>query len=134
PLNVFVQINTSGEPEKSGAEPGDAALELCKYIRDSCPHLHLKGIMTIGAIARSQGAKEGEENEDFVTLRRVRDEIAAALGMEQGELELSMGMSQDYEGAIRCGSDEVRVGSTVFGERPSKQDAKIKGDVEEEKG
>ncbi|KAL8869977.1 MAG: hypothetical protein Q9174_003869 [Haloplaca sp. 1 TL-2023] len=133
-LNVFVQVNTSGEAEKSGAEPGDAALEICKHIRDSCPHLYLKGVMTIGAIARSQAAKEGEENEDFVALRRVRDELAEALGVEQGTLELSMGMSQDYESAIRCGSDEVRVGSTVFGERPSKQDAKIKEDVEEEKG
>ena len=36
-----------------------------------------------------------------------------------------MGMSGDWESAVRCGSDEVRVGSTIFGERPSRKDAKI---------
>ncbi|KAL8685377.1 MAG: hypothetical protein Q9218_007797 [Villophora microphyllina] len=90
--------------------------------------------MTIGAIARSQGTEAGEENEDFVALRQVRDEVTEQLGLQQGDLELSMGMSQDFESAMRCGSDEVRVGSTVFGERPSRQDAKIKEDVEEGKG
>ncbi|KAL8731981.1 MAG: hypothetical protein Q9181_004118 [Wetmoreana brouardii] len=131
-LNVFVQVNTSGEESKSGVEPQDAA-ELCRYIRDECPRLNLKGLMTIGAIARSQGAEEGKENEDFLTLKKVRDEVSREMGMQEGDLELSMGMSGDFTSAIRCGSDEVRIGSTVFGERPSKQDAKIKEDIEEEK-
>ena len=124
PLRVCVQINTSGEAEKSGVEPSEAAA-LCKHIREKCPHLKLQGLMTIGAIARSQAVKEGEdENEDFVRLREVRDQVAKELGL--GEvLELSMGMSQDWESAVRCGSDEVRVGSTIFGERPSRKDAKI---------
>ena len=124
PLRVCVQVNTSGEAEKSGVEPSEAAA-LCKHIREKCPHLKLQGLMTIGAIARSQAVKEGEdENEDFVRLREVRDQVAKELGL--GEvLELSMGMSQDWESAVRCGSDEVRVGSTIFGERPSRKDAKI---------
>jgi len=42
-----------------------------------------------------------------------------------------MGMSGDFEGAIRQGSDEVRIGSTIFGERPAKKDAVV---VEEDKG
>ena len=129
PLRVCVQVNTSGEAEKSGVEPSEAAA-LCKHIRAKCPHLKLQGLMTIGAIARSQAAKEGEENEDFVRLREVRDQVVRELGLGEGEsLELSMGMSQDWENAVRCGSDEVRVGSTIFGERPSRKDAKI---VEEE--
>ena len=124
PLRVCVQVNTSGEAEKSGVEPSEAAA-LCKHIKEKCSHLKLQGLMTIGAIARSQAAKEGEdENEDFVRLREVRDQVAKELGL--GEvLELSMGMSQDWESAVRCGSDEVRVGSTIFGERPSRKDAKI---------
>jgi len=130
PLRVFVQVNTSGEEEKSGVEPGGAA-ELCQHIREQCPHLKLQGLMTIGAIARSQGAKEGLENEDFVTLKSVRDDVAKALDLPEADLKLSMGMSEDFESAIRCGSDEVRVGSTIFGERPAKQDAKIKEDAEE---
>ena len=123
-LRVFVQVNTSGEAEKSGIEPQDAT-ELCRHIKDSCPHLHLQGVMTIGAIARSIEAGEGKENEDFITLRDVRDKVAVELSFKKEDLELSMGMSNDFESAIRCGSNEVRVGSTIFGERPNKQDAKI---------
>ncbi len=130
PLRVFVQVNTSGETEKSGVEPREAAT-LCKHVRDECKHLKLQGVMTIGAIARSQAAKEGEENEDFVALREIRDSVAKELGVAESELELSMGMSEDFESAIRCGSNEVRVGSTIFGERPAKKDAKLKEDLEE---
>lgn len=127
PLRIFVQVNTSGEAEKSGVEP-DEAYDLCKHVRENCPHLKLQGLMTIGAIARSKEASEGAENEDFVRLRESRDAVAKALGIEPNELELSMGMSEDFESAIRCGSNEVRVGSTIFGERPSKSEAKIKED------
>ena len=131
-LRVMVQVNTSGEESKSGVEPNDA-LELCKHIRDSCPSLQLSGLMTIGAIARSQETTAENENEDFEVLRKVRDEIAEGLGVDKSELELSMGMSADYEGAIQQGSDEVRIGSTIFGERPPKSEAKVKGEVEESK-
>lgn len=82
--------------------------------------------MTIGAIARSKATTPENENEDFVTLKEQRDLVAKELGLSEDDLELSMGMSDDYEGAIRLGSGEVRVGSTIFGERPAKADAKIK--------
>lgn len=131
-LRVCVQVNTSGEAEKSGVAPEEAA-GLCRHVREKCDRLKLQGVMTIGAIARSRGVREGEENEDFLKLREVRDGVVRVLGMEEGELELSMGMSEDFESAIRCGSDEVRVGSTIFGERPAKQDAKVKDEVEEGK-
>lgn len=130
PLRVQVQVNTSGEEGKSGVEPGEAAA-LCRHVRDECPRLRLAGLMTIGAIARSRATTAETENEDFETLRRVRDEVAKELGMDGGELELGMGMSGDFEGAIRQGSDEVRVGTTIFGERPARGDAKVKEDVEE---
>ncbi|GAB7349879.1 hypothetical protein MBLNU459_g0574t1 [Dothideomycetes sp. NU459] len=131
-LRVLVQVNTSGEAEKSGVEPGDAA-GLCRHIRDKCPHLRLGGLMTIGAIARSKATTPETENEDFVALRETRDEVAKELGLDTQELELSMGMSSDFEGAIKQGSDEVRVGTSIFGERPLKKDAKVKEEVTEEK-
>jgi uncharacterized pyridoxal phosphate-containing UPF0001 family protein len=79
--------------------------------------------MTIGAIARSKATTAETENEDFETLRRERDVVSEALGVTH--LELSMGMSDDFEAAISQGSDEVRVGSTLFGERPAKADFKV---------
>jgi len=128
PLNIHIQINTSGEESKSGVSPGADATALARHIISSCPHLQLVGLMTIGAIARSRGVKEGEENEDFVSLRDERDRLENELGDElKGQkLELSMGMSDDFEGAIQMGSDEVRVGSTIFGQRPAKEDFKVK--------
>lgn len=124
-LRVLVQVNTSGEAEKSGVEP-DHTKDLCQHIREKCPHLQLAGLMTIGAIARSQAANTPEAvNEDFVVLKDVRDKVAEELGVGKEELELSMGMSSDFEGAIGLGSDEVRVGTTIFGERPAKKDASI---------
>lgn len=125
-LSVHVQVNTSGEAEKSGCEPGEDTVSLCKDILENCPSLELLGLMTIGAIARSKATTAETENEDFLTLRDQRDLVEKELGLEKGRLELSMGMSNDFEGAIKLGSDEVRVGSTIFGERPLKADAKIR--------
>lgn len=121
-LRVFVQVNTSGEENKAGIEP-DAAPGLCRFIKDKCSRLQLQGVMTIGAIARSKATTPENENEDFIFLRETRDNIVKELGLE--ELELSMGMSEDFEGAIALGSDEVRVGTTIFGDRPPKSEARV---------
>ncbi|KAK3303971.1 uncharacterized protein B0T15DRAFT_399347 [Chaetomium strumarium] len=123
-LNVHVQVNTSGEESKSGCPPGDDVVSLCRSIVNDCPNLHLLGLMTIGSIARSVATTAENENEDFALLRQQRDLIAKELGLDR-ELELSMGMSEDFEGAIAMGSSEVRVGSTIFGQRPAKSEAKI---------
>jgi uncharacterized pyridoxal phosphate-containing UPF0001 family protein len=124
-LNIKVQVNTSGEESKSGVLP-EEALSLCKHIQDNCPNLKLTGLMTIGAIARSKAATGPDgENEDFVTLLRIRDQVAKGLDITPEELELSMGMSSDFEAAVKYGSNEVRVGSDIFGERPARKDAVV---------
>jgi pyridoxal phosphate enzyme (YggS family) len=108
-LCVFVQVNTSGEDSKSGVTPGDDVTELCRVIRDDCPALQLQGLMTIGAA--------GDEA-CLQALVDCRTAVAAALELPlASELELSMGMSGDYEAAIRYGATNVRVGSTIFGAR-----------------
>lgn len=68
--------------------------------------------MTIGAIARSMDPEN--ENEDFIALVKVRDELEKELGHK---LELSMGMSSDYEQAIKLGASNVRYVSafSLFG-------------------
>ena len=133
-LRILVQINTSGEDSKSGVEPS-AAASLVREIRAQCPRLRVAGLMTIGAIARSQATTAETENEDFDTLREVRGRVVKELSLAEEEgLELSMGMSGDFEAAIGQGSDEVRVGTGIFGERPPKGEAKVKEDVEGGKG
>lgn len=133
-LRVFVQINTSGEESKSGVEPkSNDLLSLCRLIRDECPHLRLQGLMTIGAIARSKATTPETENEDFVKLQENRGWLVDEHGFDAG-LELSMGMSDDFEGAIVQGSDEVRVGTTIFGARPPRKEAKVLEETEDGKG
>ncbi|TVY25757.1 Pyridoxal phosphate homeostasis protein, partial [Lachnellula hyalina] len=138
PLHIHIQLNTSGEASKSGVAPGPDTSSLARHIVNECPHLKLAGLMTIGAIARSKATGEGEENEDFRVLKEERDRLVEELGLGRGRegeggLELSMGMSEDFEGAIAMGSDEVRVGSTIFGTRPAKEDFKVSGEGKEEK-
>jgi hypothetical protein len=113
PLAIMLQINSSGEGSKAGCEPAEAAA-LAVQISRECAHLRLVGLMTIGA-PRALGADE--DDPDFVTLARTRAEVAAALGVAEASLELSMGMSGDWERAIRQGSTSVRVGSAIFGAR-----------------
>ncbi|TAQ90347.1 hypothetical protein B7494_g1338 [Chlorociboria aeruginascens] len=129
PLNIHIQINTSGESSKSGVPPGPETSALCKYVTEKCPHLHLLGLMTIGAIARSKGVEGGKENEDFICLREEKERLEKELGVE---LECSMGMSDDFERGIEMGSGEVRVGSSIFGARPKKEDFKAKEKVAED--
>lgn len=106
-LNVFIQVDTSGEDTKSGVTD-DELLPLVNYIQTECSRLKLRGLMTIGAPG---------DLSCFDKLVNSRQKIADHLGISSQSLELSMGMSSDYEEAIRRGSTSVRIGSTIFGER-----------------
>jgi len=139
PLNVLVQINTSGEEAKSGlpalTSSTDVAaselFQLAKTIIAECPRLRLQGVMTIGSLEQSLSASETHKNLDFDRLKETRDVLQDYLKTQLGEqsqvkwgqdgrLVLSMGMSSDFEAALKAGSDIVRVGTGIFGERAKK--------------
>jgi len=107
-LGIYIQVNTSGEESKSGVSPGEEVANLAKQISDDCSFLTINGLMTIGAPG---------DYSCFDTLAKCREEVATILGKTTGELELSMGMSGDYDEAIARGASSVRVGSTIFGAR-----------------
>jgi len=113
-LRIMIQVNSSGEESKNGVDGKDVA-GLSKVIATECEGLQLAGLMTIGAPDYS-----GCRTEDFEKMHRCRRECAEVLGVAVSELELSMGMSSDYETAIKEGSTSVRVGSSIFGARPPK--------------
>ncbi|WP_440135569.1 YggS family pyridoxal phosphate-dependent enzyme [Chitinophaga sancti] len=104
-LDVFIQVNTSYEESKFGVAP-DAVEDLVKQVQ-AFDTLHIKGLMTIGLLD-----VEVEKMRPSLSLLR---EIKTRLGMEH--LKLSMGMSQDLELAIAEGSNMVRVGTSIFGNR-----------------
>lgn len=110
-LDVFIQVNTSGEESKSGTSPGPETVALAKMIHSCCPLLRVRGLMTIGM------SDYTSTPENFSCLVQCRKEVAEALGLDPGTLELSMGMSGDYPRAIEMGSTVVRVGSSLFGSR-----------------
>ena len=112
-VGVCVQVNTSGEEQKSGCEPGTDLDELVRVIIEECDCLEFHGLMTIGSYAVSHG--EGE-NAEFKLLAELKDHLQEKFGLTS--LQLSMGMSGDYAQAIRQGSTSVRVGSSIFGSRP----------------
>lgn len=108
PLDVLIQVNTSPwEGSKNGVLAEDVPA-LADHIRGACPKLRLGGLMTIGAPG---------EPKCFIALVECREHLAAHLNVPAASLVLSMGMSNDFEQAIACGSDSVRVGSSVFGKR-----------------
>ncbi|XP_045677377.1 pyridoxal phosphate homeostasis protein [Phyllostomus hastatus] len=112
-LKVMVQINTSGEESKHGIPPSET-VAVVEHINAKCPSLEFVGLMTIGSFGHdlSQGP-----NPDFQMLSSLREELCKKLNIPTERVELSMGMSMDFQHAIEVGSTNVRIGSTIFGER-----------------
>ena len=113
---VLIQVNISGDRRKAGVAP-EQALSLATFIVDRCSSVELRGIMTITAL--HEAAEESRA--DFRRMRELRDSLQSSpfiRGALQGRmLELSMGMSADFEVAIEEGATLVRVGTALFGER-----------------
>lgn len=112
-LGVYIQVNTSGEESKHGCQ-SDVALALVRHVIDCCSSLKFCGLMTIG---RSSHDYFNGPNPDFECLKEVQKRVCEELGMDMREVELSMGMSSDFEQAICAGSTNVRIGSVIFGSR-----------------
>ncbi|RCK56262.1 hypothetical protein Cantr_05578 [Candida viswanathii] len=118
-INVYLQVNTSGEEQKSGFLKIEDIESTIEYlISDESKKLNVLGLMTIGSFDESVSA-DGE-NKDFKKLMETKQILDKKFNLD---LELSMGMSNDFEQAIKQGSTSVRVGTTIFGARPPRQQA-----------
>ncbi len=109
PLNVCLQVNTSGEATKGGVSP-EHTPELAAAVAQ-LPRLRLRGLMTIPAPA----TEEAQQRQPFARLRHLLEQLNAT-GFELDTL--SMGMSNDLEAAIVEGATLVRIGTAIFGPRP----------------
>lgn len=110
-LPVFVQVNTSREPQKYGNQP-DELPEFLTALQDY-PTLKVQGLMTLAIFT----PEVERVRECFRLLRTLRDQIRDDAPELIGPGELSMGMSGDFEVAIEEGSTVVRVGQAIFGAR-----------------
>lgn len=106
-LSGLIQVNIDAEGQKAGCSPEDLR-KLAERIARS-PHIELRGLMCIPAAA-------GRSRDAFERLRALGEGIEDLCG---GRPELSMGMSHDFEDAIREGATIIRVGSALFGPRPT---------------
>jgi len=110
-IQVFIQVNVSGESTKSGCLPEQARQLAEAFSR--CEHVTLRGLMTMAPWS----AHPEDARPHFRRLRELRDELVNTGSMQRAARSLSMGMSQDFEVAIEEGADIVRIGTAIFGTR-----------------
>ncbi|KMQ51271.1 Alanine racemase [Chitinispirillum alkaliphilum] len=106
-IRVLVEVNTTGEESKSGCSPKDCRA-FCERVMGS-DALELRGLMTIGPL----GGDEVSVRKSFSLLRELSEQCS---DLVKG-MELSMGMSGDFEWAIEEGATMVRIGTVLVGER-----------------
>ncbi len=124
PVEVLVQVNTSGEMSKYGVAP-PAAIHLVEQI-ESMIALKARGLMCMAPLSESPEVAR----QAFERCRELFEDIAKS-GVAGDRFNiLSMGMSNDFEVAIECGANIVRVGSAIFGDAASEDDEPIEPEEE----
>jgi PLP dependent protein len=118
-IKILIEANISGEATKRGIDAAEAP-GLVKDV-SHLEHLSIQGLMTM-----APWFDDPEEARPcFAALRSLRDRIAEAGIPGVTMRELSMGMSGDFEIAVEEGATIVRVGRSLFGERPVKEEAPL---------
>lgn len=114
---VLLQINYSGVPNKQGFDPEDARRLLREFV-PTLRHVEVRGVMTMAELDWSDDRLDefyDAVGRDWIELRELlKDETSANLARFNC---LSMGMSNDYQTAIRHGATHIRVGTALFGKR-----------------
>ncbi|MEE3743906.1 YggS family pyridoxal phosphate-dependent enzyme [Campylobacter porcelli] len=103
-LDTLLQINSAKEETKQGVDPKNA-IEVYKEIKDRCMNLNLIGVMSIGA----NSDDEKEIKQSFEITKEIFEKLKP-----QGAIICSMGMSGDFNLAIECGSNMVRLGTILY--------------------
>jgi PLP dependent protein len=110
-MPVLLQVKLGGEETKSGVDPSEIR-GLCEAV-SNCRNLRLDGLMAIPPFFEDQD----KARPYFAQLRELGDELESEQPGCLGQRHLSMGMSHDFEAAIREGATIVRIGTAIFGER-----------------
>ncbi len=109
-IDILIQVNISGEESKSGISPQE--LDMLLDYAANLSHTHVKGLMTI-----APKKEYGDVEIHFRNMKELFDKQKKISRKNVAMEELSMGMSGDFETAIKHGSTMVRVGSAIFGPR-----------------
>ncbi|MEN8206074.1 MAG: YggS family pyridoxal phosphate-dependent enzyme [Pseudomonadota bacterium] len=113
-LNVLLQVNIANDPDKFGL-PGKSVYPFIEeLLHAGLTGIRLRGLMAIGR----RHASRDETRANFTALRNLGEACAQRFDASRFS-ELSMGMSKDFEIAIAEGATLIRVGSSIFGQRPT---------------
>ena len=108
-INVLLQVKIAKEETKFGLTVDETKDIFNKYLKGNYPNIEIKGLMGMASFVDD----ETQIREEFSILKNLFDELSELKPLET----LSMGMSGDFPIAIESGSNSVRVGSAIFGER-----------------
>lgn len=108
-INVLLQVKIAKEETKFGLTVDETKDIFNQYLNGNYPNIEIKGLMGMASFVDD----ENQIREEFSILKNLFDELSELKPLET----LSMGMSGDFPLAIDCGSNSVRVGSAIFGER-----------------
>ena len=108
-INVLLQVKIAKEETKFGLTVDETKDIFNKYLNGNYPNIEIKGLMGMASFVDD----ETQIREEFSVLKNLFDELSELKPLET----LSMGMSGDFPLAIECGSNSVRVGSAIFGDR-----------------
>ena len=108
-INVLLQVKIAKEETKFGLTVDETKDIFNKYLNGNYPNIEIKGLMGMASFVDD----ESQIREEFSILKNLFDELSELKPLET----LSMGMSGDFPIAIESGSNSVRVGSAIFGER-----------------
>ena len=108
-INILLQVKIAEEDTKFGLDASEAKEIFAKLLQNKFPFVKIKGLMGLATYTDD----EAQIRREFTFLKNIFDEFNNLKKLET----LSMGMSGDYQLAINCGANSVRIGSAIFGER-----------------
>lgn len=112
-MDVLLQVHVAREETKFGFSPEELLDLIRRRVFENLKAVHICGLMAMA----SNTDDTDRVRDDFMKVAALRDEVVRIAPDLRGFDILSMGMSHDYMTAIECGSNMVRVGTAIFGER-----------------
>lgn len=111
-IGYLIEVNTSNESQKSGINPVNIVNIIDEIEKKDYKFLNLKGLMTVGPLTNDRQ----QIKKSFIILKNIYDKLSGELKKDDFN-SLSMGMSGDFDIAIACGSNQIRIGTAIFGRR-----------------
>lgn len=113
-IKCLLQVHIAEETTKFGLDEKELTDFLSSFDIEAFNNIHITGLMGMATFTDNQD----QVRREFESLKRLFDKLSQAYSFDNFKLDtLSMGMSGDYKLALECGSNMIRIGSSIFGER-----------------